>query len=92
MAALAQANRVRSARAKLKADLRRGAVTLSDVLSDPPDYVETAKVITLLRAVPKLGPIKAATIMDVCRVSPSRTVAGLSERQRAALLASLPGR
>ncbi len=86
MAALKQANRVRSLRAKLKDSLCRGEVTLASMFSDPPDFLQTAKVTTVLRAAPGLGPIRAAKIMAACRVSPAKTVAGLSERQRAALL------
>ena len=88
MAALAEANRVRSLRAALKADLHEGRVSLASVLADPPDFVQNAKVSTLLGAAPQCGPIKAAKIMDRCRISSSKTVAGLTERQRAELIAS----
>ena len=51
----------------------------------------TAKVIDLLMAVPKRGKIKSARIMEQCRISPSKTLGGLSERQRTALLSILSG-
>jgi hypothetical protein len=92
MAALEQANRIRTLRARLKVDLDTGETTLASLLSKPPDFLQTAKVATLLRALPGLGPVKAARIMELCRVSPQKTVAGLSERQRAALLVALAGR
>ena len=88
MAALAEANRVRSLRAALKADLRAGRVSLASLLTSPPDFARSAKVATLLGATPQCGPVKAAKIMDRCRIAQSKTVAGLSERQRSELIAS----
>ena len=88
LAALAEANQVRSLRAALKADLRAGRVSLEGVLTSPPDFVRNAKVSSLLGAMPQCGPVKAAKIMDRCRIAQSKTVAGLSERQRSELIAS----
>jgi hypothetical protein len=87
MEALKRANHVRSKRAALKADLKAGNVTIVAVLNDPPEYLQTAKVLDLLMAAPKCGRVKSARIMEQCRVSPSKTVGGLSERQRTELLA-----
>jgi hypothetical protein len=52
----------------------------------PPDYVSTAKVFDMLMAVPKFGRVKAARLLNQCRISQSKTVGGLSERQRAELV------
>lgn len=89
--ALARANEVRSRRAALKADLKRGDIDIRDILLAPPEYMLTAKVIDLLMAAPKRGRIKSTRIMERCRISPSKTVGGLSERQRTALLDYLGG-
>ena len=86
MDALRRASQVRSERARLKVDLKRGTVTIASVLREPPEYLLTAKVIDLLMAAPKCGRVKSARIMDQCRVSPSKTVGGLSDRQRTELL------
>ena len=91
MDALSKANEVRSRRAALKADLKRGAASIRDVLAAPPDYLLTAKVVDLLMAAPKCGKVKSARIMEQCRISPSKTIGGLSERQRAELLAYFGG-
>jgi hypothetical protein len=91
MDALGKANEVRSRRAALKSDLKRGAVGIRDVLSAPPDFLLTAKVQDLLMAAPKCGRVKSAKIMEQCRISPSKTVGGLSERQRTELLAHFGG-
>ena len=86
MDALKRANVVRSKRARLKVDLKRGTVTIGSVLREPPEFLMTAKVIDLLMAAPKCGRVKSARIMEQCRVSPSKTVGGLSDRQRTELL------
>ena len=51
--------------------------------------VQTAKVIDMLMAVPKYGRVKTNRILNQCRISPSKTIGGLSERQRAELVAQL---
>lgn len=83
--ALRQANEVRSRRAALKQRLASGQVPIEDVLSQPPEYVGTAKVYDLLLAVPGIGPAKGARLLSRCRIAASKTVAGLTERQRTEL-------
>jgi hypothetical protein len=87
MEALQRANTIRSRRAQLKRDLKAGRQPIADLLLDPPDYLETAKVFDLLLAVPKYGRVKVNRILTQCRISPSKTIGGLSERQRAELVA-----
>ncbi len=87
MDALTKANEVRSRRAALKGDLKRGAVSIHEVLAAPPEFLLTAKVADLLMAAPKCGRVKSAKIMEQCRISPSKTIGGLSDRQRGELLA-----
>jgi hypothetical protein len=86
MDALRRANEIRVRRAQLKKDLKDGRVRVEEVLSRPPDYVETAKVLDILMAVPKFGRVKAARFLNQCRISQSKTVGGLSERQRTELI------
>jgi hypothetical protein len=83
---LRQANQVRSLRAKLKQDLREGTVRLEQILATPAGYLATAQVFDLLVAVPKIGPVKAAHLLNLAQISPSKTVVALSERQRARLI------
>ena len=84
--ALRRANDIRSERARLKERLRKGEVAIGDVLVDPPLCVHTAKVLDLLLAVPKYGRVKANRLLERCRLSPSKTVNGLTPRQRKELL------
>ena len=76
---------VSSAR-KLKKDLKYGRVSDREILGEPPEYVETAKVFDMLMAVPKFGRVKAARFLNQCRISQSKTVGGLSDRQRTELI------
>ncbi len=86
MEALKRANEIRVRRAQLKKDLKDGRAEVEAILRDPPDYVETAKVFDILMAVPKFGRVKAARFLNQCRISQSKTVGGLSDRQRAELI------
>jgi hypothetical protein len=89
MEALQRANEIRTRRAQLKRDLRAGRASIHQLLTEPPDWVETAKVFDMLLAVPKYGRVKVNKILQQCRISPSKTIGGLSERQRAELVGML---
>jgi hypothetical protein len=89
MDALQRANDIRTRRAKLKRDLKAGRTTIHSLLLKPPEYVETAKVFDMLLAVPKYGRVKANKVLGQCRISPSKTIGGLSERQRTELVTQL---
>ena len=52
-------------------------------------YKRQAKVFDIILAVPKYGRVKVNRILNQCRISPSKTIGGLSERQRAELVALL---
>jgi hypothetical protein len=80
--ALDRANAVRTRRAKLKKDLKAGRASIHSLLLEPPEYIETAKVFDMLLAVPKYGRVKVNKVLTQCRISPSKTIGGLSERQR----------
>jgi len=86
MEALERANGIRSERARLKQQLKVGDVHITDVLSDPPEYVHTAKVFDLIMAVPKFGRVKTSKVLEKCRVSSSKTIIGLTPRQRRELI------
>jgi hypothetical protein len=87
MEALKRANNIRVKRARLKKDLKDGRRRIEEILADPPEFVSTAKVFDMLMAVPKFGRVKAARFLNQCRISQSKTVGGLSDRQRAELIA-----
>jgi hypothetical protein len=89
MRALRRANEIRSRRAQLKRDLKAGKMKVEVLLSDPPEYVLSAKAFDMILAVPKYGRVKANKILTQCRISPSETIGGLSARQRAELVMQL---
>ena len=89
MEALQRANEIRTSRAQLKRDLKSGRASIHRLLLDPPEWVETAKVFDMLLAVPKYGRVKVNKVLVQCRISPSKTIGGLSERQRSELVSLL---
>ena len=84
--ALAQANEVRTARAKLKKELASGKVELVQILADPPACVRTARIRDVLLVVPKIGSVRAGRILAQCRIAHSKTLGGLTDRQRGELI------
>ena len=86
MRALRHANEIRSGRARLKKELALGRARIEEIIAQPPESAETAKVYDLLLALPKIGPAKATRCLTQCRIAPSKTVAGLTERQRHELI------
>lgn len=87
--ALGRANDVRSRRAAVKRELAAGTLRIVDVLADPPVYVESATVGQLLLAVPRFGPVKVRRLLMQCMIADTKTVAELTDRQRASLIDQL---
>src|SRR5438552_2265980 len=77
--ALDKANDVRTYRAELKRDLKAGRESIHNLLLNPPEKLETMKVFDLLLATPKYGRVKTNKILVQCRVSPSKTIGGMSQ-------------
>ena len=86
MRALRHANEIRSDRARLKKELAVGRVRIEEVIAQPPESGQTAKVYELLLALPKIGPVRATRWLSQCRIAPTKTVAGLTNRQRIELI------
>jgi hypothetical protein len=86
--ALARAAEVRTARAELKASLKRGTVTLPDVIAKgaDDDVIGKTKVSVLVKSMPGVGDVRAAQIMERLGIDPSRRVRGLGANQRQALV------
>lgn len=87
--ALVKANVIRTQRAVAKKDLKAGRLSIHDLLLEPPTWMETMKVFDLMLAAPKYGRTKVNKILMQCRISPSKTVGGLSQRQRTELVSML---
>jgi hypothetical protein len=89
MAALDYANEVRSYRARLKRDIKARRASIHDVLLEPSELIETMSLFDLMMAMPKLGRTKVNKILQDCRISPAKTVGGLSVRQRTEIVSRL---
>lgn len=87
MDALERGNGIRTFRKHLKQDLKAGRAEISGILLDPPEEILTMKLFDLLLAVPKYGRTKINRILVQCRISHSKTIGGLSERQRGEIVA-----
>lgn len=86
--ALEKAKRARQVRAQLKHMLKAGEVQLHEVLDRAADAPALAKmrVVDVLEALPNVGKVTAAKLMDEVGIAPTRRVRGLGRRQRQALL------
>lgn len=85
-AALSRAQEVRRRRAALRRDLRAGRADVAGLIASPPDWLESMKVYDLLLTLPWWGRVKATKALRAVHVSPTRTLGGLSTRQRAELI------
>jgi transposase len=87
-AALEKAAEIRKARAELKEQLKKGEISLPDVLdrADADDVVGKLKVSAVLQALPGIGKIRATQIMEKLKIADSRRLRGLGDQQRKALL------
>jgi hypothetical protein len=85
--ALRNAALARRQRAEVKDRLKRGTVTLPEVITEARDNAVLAKmkVRALLEAMPGVGKVRAAQIMERIGIAESRRVRGLGPNQRAAL-------
>ena len=92
-AALEKAAQARKDRAEIKTNLKRGTVTLTDVLNQgqTDDTVGKMKVSALLESMPGVGKVRAQQIMERLGIAESRRIRGLGAKQRAALEAEFAG-
>ena len=86
-AALEKAAAARRARAALKLRLKSSGADLQEVLTSgqTDEAIGKMKVLAVLEAMPGVGKIKAARMMERLEISPSRRVRGLGVKQREAL-------
>jgi hypothetical protein len=84
LSALERANLIRTYRAELKRDVKAGRVTFAQAM-DRGELVASMKLYDLLVAMPKVGRVKANKVLTTARISPSKTIGGLSQRQRGEL-------
>jgi hypothetical protein len=83
------ATEARRRRAEIKSALRAGECSLADVLAQAEDdeVLAHAKVIDILKALPRVGNVRAARVMERLDIASNRRLRGLGKHQIAALLA-----
>ncbi|NBR93447.1 MAG: integration host factor [Actinobacteria bacterium] len=88
-AALQRAAEARRVRADVKADLKSGKRTLEEViaLGKSDDFIGKMKVRALIEALPGVGKVRAAALMEKIGIAPSRRIRGLGIHQTRELLA-----
>lgn len=89
--ALAKAAEARKARSELLANIKSGKESIESVLNRAKEdrTVGKTKVVQLLKAVPGLGQVKVAALMEQAGIDPDRRAAGLGDRQRETLINAL---
>jgi len=89
--ALAKAAEARKARSELLASIKSGERTIASVLGRAKEdkTIGKTKVAALLKAVPGLGAVKVAALLEQAGIDPDRRAAGLGDRQRSALIDAL---
>lgn len=88
--ALVLANEVRFVRSAFKKRLKAGATDATLMISRTPELFASMKVLDLLAAQRGWGETKAHKFLARHRISDAKTLGGLSDRQRAELVAVLP--
>ncbi len=88
------ATQARRRRAEVKQALRSGERTLAEVLSlaEQDDVIAHTKVIDVLKALPRVGAVRAAKVMERLDIAANRRLRGLGKHQTAALVAEFSAR
>ena len=86
--ALLKAAQVRRERADIKVRLKKGTLTVADVIgrADGDDTAGKMKVLAVLKSLPGIGDARARQVMEQLGIDEGRRVRGLGAKQRAALV------
>jgi hypothetical protein len=91
MRALAQANRVRLARAELKRQVAEGETSVGDVVLACPWEAESMTISDLLMSQHRWGRTRCRRFLASIPMSETKTVGTMTDRQRRALAGMLAG-
>ena len=82
------ATEARRRRAEIKRRLRSGTDSLADVLAAAvgDDVILHTKVVDILKALPRIGDVRAAQVMERLDIASNRRLRGLGRHQTAALI------
>lgn len=91
MRALAQANRVRLARAELKRQVSDGETSVADVVLDCPWAAESMYIGDLLMSQHRWGHTRCRRFLAAIPMSETKTISSMTDRQRRQLAGLLEG-
>jgi hypothetical protein len=91
MRALAQANRVRLARAELKRQVAEGEMSVADVVLTCPWEAESMAISDLLMSQHRWGRTRSRRFLASIPMSETKTIGTMTDRQRRALAGMLGG-
>ena len=87
--ALQRANAVRVARAELKRDVERGALSVGEIILNPPSEAASMMLTELLSSQRQWGSIRSRKFVLNLGMPETKTIASLTERQRSVLATML---
>ncbi|MGB9866757.1 MAG: integration host factor, actinobacterial type [Bacillota bacterium] len=85
--ALQKAQEMRKKRSELRNALKKGEISLAEVLMSNDEVTGRMRVSYLLRSLPRVGKVKAQKIMQEIGIDEARRIQGLGKRQKEALIA-----
>jgi hypothetical protein len=91
MQALAQANKVRLARAELKRQVADGELTVAEVVLDRPWQAESMAIADLLMSQHRWGRTRCRRFLGSIPMSETKTIGSMTDRQRRELAGRLGG-
>ena len=91
MQALAQANRVRLARAELKRQVADGELSVADIVLDCPWEAESMNIADLLMSQHRWGRTRCRRFLMQIPMNETKTIGSMTERQRRCLSGRLNG-
>jgi hypothetical protein len=91
MQALAQANRVRLARAELKRQVAEGEATVAEIVLACPWEAESMAIADLLVSQHRWGRERCRRFLGSLRISETKTIGSMTERQRNELALKISG-
>ena len=91
MQALAQANKVRLARAELKRQVADGELTVAGIVLDCPWQAESMAIADLLMSQHRWGRTRCRRFLGSIPMSETKTIGSMTDRQRRELAARLGG-
>jgi hypothetical protein len=91
MRALAQANRVRLARAELKRQVAEGETTVAEIVLGCPWEADSMEIADLLVSQHRWGRTRCRRFLASIPMSETKTIGSMTDRQRRALAARLRG-